>query len=133
MDYAIPLCSQILPIMLLFLPIMPTLCSSIPTIIITGQEYNYSNYLMFIILQHQGKFNVVLQGHGVCFWILDSWVGMDSRDETSESATVPTPVGCHSVRLPTSPDYARNVPIMLESVPIMLDISKALLCQHNPP
>ena len=29
---------------------------------ITGQENNYSNYLTFIILQHQGKFNVVLQG-----------------------------------------------------------------------
>ena len=53
---------------------------------------------------------------------------MDSGDETSEYATVRTPVGCRYVRLPTSPDYARNVPIMLESVPIMLDISKALLC-----
>ena len=73
----------------------------------------------------------------VLFWILDSWVGMDSGDETSEYTTVRTPVGCRSVRLPMSPDYARNVPIMLESVPIMLDISKGLLCLtlcwHNPP
>ena len=45
---------------------------------------------------------------------------MDFGDETSEYATVRTPVGCRSVRLPTSPDHARNVPIMLESVPIML-------------
>ena len=62
---------------------------------------------------------------------------MDSGDETSEYATVRTPVGCRSVRLPTSPDYARNVPIMLESVRIMLNISKAVLCptlcRHNPP
>ena len=27
---------------------------------IPGQENNYSNYLTFIILQYQGKFNVVL-------------------------------------------------------------------------
>ena len=27
---------------------------------ITGQENNYSNYLTFIIFQHQGKFNVIL-------------------------------------------------------------------------
>ena len=42
-----------------------------------------------------------------------------------------------SLRLPASTDYARNVPIMLESVPIMLDISKAplcsTLCRHNQP
>ena len=36
------------------------------------------------------------------------------------TGTVRTLVGCRSVRLPTSPGYARNVPIMLESVPIML-------------
>ena len=53
----------------------------------------------------------------VWFWILDYWVGMDSGDETSEYGTVRTPVGCRSVKLPTSPDYARNVSIMLESVP----------------
>ena len=47
---------------------------------------------------------------------------MESGDDTSEYATVRTPVGCRSVRLPTSPDYARNIPIMLESVPIMLTI-----------
>ena len=63
--------------MLLFLPIMPTLCYPNR---ITGQENNYSNYL----------------------------------------TTVRTPVCCRSVRLPTSPDYAQNVPIMLESVPITL-------------
>ena len=45
---------------------------------------------------------------------------MDSGDETSEYGTVRMPVGCRSVRLPTSPDYARNAPIILESVPIML-------------
>ena len=46
-------------------------------------------------------------------------------DETSEYATVRTPIGCRTARMPTSPDYARNVPIMLESVPIMLDIMPA--------
>ena len=51
---------------------------------------------------------------------MDSWVGMDCGDDISEYATVGIPVGCRSVRLPTSPDYTRNVPIMLESVPIML-------------
>ena len=45
---------------------------------------------------------------------------MDSGDETSEYATVRRSVDCRSVRLPTSRDDARNVPIMLESVPIML-------------
>ena len=83
---------------------------------IYGQENNYSNYLK--LLQHQGKFNV--QSCRVWFLILDSWVGMDSGNETSEYATVRTLVGCRTVRLPTSPDYARNVPIMLESVPIIL-------------
>ena len=65
----------------------------------------------------------------VSFWILDSWVGIDfdSGDETSEYATIRTPVGCRSVRLPTSPDYARNVPIMLESVPIMLALCSIFL------
>ena len=52
-----------------------------------------------------------------------SWVVAYSGDETSEYGTVRALIGCRSVRLQTSPDYARNVPIMLESVPIMLALS----------
>ena len=52
--------------------------------IITGEENNFSNYLTFNIIIATSRKGMVLD--------LDSWVGMDSGDETSEYATVCTAV-----------------------------------------
>ena len=49
---------------------------------ITGQENNYSNYLTFIILQHEGKFNVVLYGMVLDLGFL-GWNGFWGRVSTS--------------------------------------------------
>ena len=51
---------------------------------------------------------------------------MHSRDETSEYATVRTPIGCCSVKLLTSPDYARNVPIRPDKLDLLFLISHFL-------
>ena len=56
---------------------------------------------------------------------MDSWFGMDFGEETSEYTTVFT-YACR-LSLCESADYPPNVPVMLESVSIMLDISKVLL------
>ena len=49
---------------------------------------------------------------------MDSWFGMDFGEETSEYTTVRI-YACR-LSLCESADYARNVPVMLESVSIML-------------
>ena len=49
---------------------------------ITGQENNYSNDLTFLYCNIKES---SMYSCRVWFWILDSWVGMDSGDdETSE-------------------------------------------------
>ena len=50
-----PYAHKFYPLCFNFCPLCPHYANRI-----TGKENNYSNYLTFIILQHQGNFNVVL-------------------------------------------------------------------------